>query len=87
MSYYKNDGFIWIKENLSFKILNFRMNVRIASGQECEPGDIRQPLSRKAGPLQGVGHNQVIEEWGVLLPDLILLVYYPLLDRIIECTC
>lgn len=47
------------------------------------PGDIREPLSGQAGPLQGVGHDKVVEEWSVLLPYLVLLVDDSLLHRLI----
>ena len=48
------------------------------------PGHVGQPLGREAGPLQGVGHHQVVQEGGVLLPDLVLLVDDALLHRLIE---
>ena len=48
------------------------------------PRHVREPLGREAGPLQGVGHHQVVEEGRVLLPDLVLLVDHPLLHRLIE---
>lgn len=51
------------------------------------PRDIGQPLGSQAGPLQGMCHDQVVEERGVLLPDLVLLIDDPLLNRIIKCTC
>ena len=37
-------------------------------------GDIREPLCCKAGPLQGMGHHQVVQKGCVLLPYFILLV-------------
>ena len=50
------------------------------------PGDVREPLSRQAGPLQGVGHDKVVQEWSVLLPYLVLLVDYSLLHcLVISC--
>lgn len=51
------------------------------------PGDIRQPLGSEAGPLQGVGHHQVIEEGGVLLPYLVLFIDHPLLHGIVKRGC
>ena len=48
------------------------------------PRHVGQPLGSQAGPLQGVGHYQVVEEGRVLLPDLVLLVDHPLLHRLIE---
>ena len=51
------------------------------------PGDIGKPLSGEAGPFQSVGHHQVIKEGSVFLPDLVLLVYHPFLDRIVKRTC
>ena len=37
-------------------------------------GDIWEPLSSEAGPLQGMRHHQVIEKWSVLLPYLVLFI-------------
>ena len=37
-------------------------------------GDVRQPLNSEAGPLQGMGHDYIIQEGCVLLPDLVLLL-------------
>lgn len=51
------------------------------------PGDIGQPLGSEAGPLQGVSHDQVIEERGVLLPDLVLLIDHPFLHSIVKRSC
>lgn len=34
-----------------------------------------KPLDRQRRPFQRVGHDQVVQERGVLLPDLVLLVY------------
>ena len=48
------------------------------------PGHIGQPLSSEAGPLQRVGHHQIVQEGGVLLPDLVLLIDHPLLHRLVE---
>ena len=48
------------------------------------PGHVRQPLGRQAGPLQGVGHHQVVQEGRVLLPYLVLLVDDSLLHRLVE---
>lgn len=45
--------------------------------------DIRQPLCSQAGPFQGMGHHQVVEKWGVLLPDLVLFIDDPLLHSFI----
>lgn len=42
-------------------------------------GDVRQPLSRQAGPLQGMGHDKIVKEGRVLLPYLVLLIDNPLL--------
>lgn len=46
-------------------------------------GDVREPLSRQAGPLQGMGHDKVVEEGCVLLPYLVLLVDDSLLHRLV----
>ena len=46
-------------------------------------GDVREPLSSEAGPLQGMGHDKIIEERSVLLPDLVLLIDDPLLHCLI----
>ena len=49
--------------------------------------DVRQPLRRETGPLQGVGHHEVVEEGRVLLPYLVLLVYDTLFHcLIVSCT-
>ena len=47
-------------------------------------GHIRQPLGRQTRPLEGVGHDEVVEERRVLLPDLVLLVDDALFDAIVE---
>lgn len=51
------------------------------------PGDIWEPLSSEAWPLQSMGHDQIIEERGVLLPNLILLVDHPFLHSVIKSRC
>lgn len=47
------------------------------------PGDVWEPLRSQAGPLQGVGHHQVVEERCVLLPYLVLFVHHSLLHRFV----
>ena len=48
-------------------------------------GHVRQPLGCQAGPLQRMGHHQVVQEWCVLLPDLVLLVDNPLFNCLVKC--
>ena len=40
---------------------------------------VRQPLDGKRRPLQGVRNDQIVEKRRVLFPDLVFLVYQPLL--------
>ena len=40
---------------------------------------VRQPLDGKRRPLQGVRNDQIVEKRCVLFPDLVFLVYQPLL--------
>ena len=48
------------------------------------PGHVGQPLGGEGGPLQGVGHHQVIEKGRVLFPDLILLIDDALLHGLVH---
>lgn len=47
--------------------------------------DIGQPLGSQTGPLQGMGHHEVVQERSVLLPDLVLFIDDPLLHSLIIC--
>ena len=48
-------------------------------------GDIRQPLCCETRPLESMCHDKVIEEWSVLLPNFILLIYDPFLHCLVVC--
>lgn len=52
---------------------------------KSSPCDIRKPLGGEAGPLQGVGHDQIVQERGVLFPDLVLFIDNSFLHSIIKC--
>jgi len=47
-------------------------------------GHVRQPLGGQRGPLEGVRHDQVVQERRVLLPNLVLLVDHALLNGVVE---
>lgn len=49
------------------------------------PCDIWEPLRSEAGPLQGVRHDQIVQERGVLFPDLVLFIDNSFLHSIIKC--
>lgn len=51
------------------------------------PGDIREPLCCETGPLERMGHHQVVEERCVFLPYLVLFIDHPLLNCIIKSSC
>ena len=44
-----------------------------------------QPLTRQAGPLQSVSHDEIVKERRVLLPYLVFLMDESLLDLGCEC--
>ena len=50
------------------------------------PCDVREPLCSKTGPLQGMSHDQVVQEWCVFLPYFVLFIDHPLLHCIIKAT-
>ncbi len=84
----------WIKQfsstELNSKIVGFipiSKPMSVTLGVNVLPGDIWQPLSSKTGPLQRVGHHQIVKKRGVFLPYFIFFIYHPLLHRVIKCSC
>lgn len=43
---------------------------------------VGHPLAGESGPRESMGVERIVEIWGVLLPDLVLLHHFLLLDVI-----
>ena len=48
---------------------------------------VGHPLASESGPRESMGVERIVEIWGVLLPDLVLLHHFLLLDVIGVFNC
>ena len=48
---------------------------------------VGHPLAGESGPRESMGVERIVEIWGVLLPDLVLLHHFLLLDVIGVFNC
>ena len=79
MYMYSRCGFI-----RTLPVTHLTHNSRVCSKKQAMDGvvltlrssDVGQPLCGETGPLESMSHHQVVEERSVLLPYLVLLVYY-----------